>query len=125
MTRCAFVVDFRWKILTDLYETEPMKAVNAEVMEWAKFKSHEEAGRFLYSNNALTIYHPVGTCKMGNLQKDKMAVCSPRLRVRGFSNLRVADASIAPDLVAGNTQAMCTLIGCKAAKMILEDWEGK
>ena len=102
-----------------------MKAVNAEVMEWAKFKSNEEAGRFLYSNNALTIYHPVGTCKMGNLKKDKMAVCSERLRVRGFSNLRVADASIAPDLVAGNTQAMCTLIGCKAAKMILEDWAAK
>ena len=102
-----------------------MKAVGAEVMEWEKFESHEEAGRFLISNNAQTIYHPVGTCKMGNLEKDKMAVCSERLKVRGFKNLRVADASVAPDLVAGNTQAMCTLIGCKAAEMIMEDWRSK
>ena len=115
----------RWKIMTDLYSEPPMKAVNAEVMKWAKFKSMEEAARFVYSNNALTIYHPVGTCRMGDLKHDKMAVCSPRLRVRGFRNLRVADASSAPDLVAGNTQAMCTLIGCKAAKMCLEEWSQK
>ena len=102
-----------------------MAAVNAEIMEYDRFKSHEEMGKYIYSHYGLTIYHPVGTCKMGNLRKDRMAVCSERLRVRGFSNLRVADASIAPDLVAGNTQAMCTLIGCKAAKMILEDWRAQ
>lgn len=113
---------FRWKIFAGIYEQDAMKAAGAEVMKWAKFESHEEAGKYLISNNALTIYHPVGTCKMGNLQKDEMAVCSERLKVRGFKNLRVADASIAPDLVAANTQAMCTLIGCKAAKMVMEDW---
>lgn len=109
--------------MTNIYEQDPMKKVGAEVMEWAKFKSHEEAGKYLISNNAQTIYHPVGTCKMGDLENDKMTVCSERLMVRGFQNLRVADASVAPDIVAGNTQAMCTLIGCKAAEMIMKEWQ--
>ena len=110
-------------MFTDIYEQDAMKAVGAEVVEWAKFKSHEEAGKYLISNNLIDAYHPVGTCKMGNLQKDKMAVCSERLKVRGFKNLRVADASIAPQHISGNTQAMCTMIGCKAAKMLMEDWQ--
>ena len=100
-----------------------MKAVGAEVMEWEKFESHEEAGKYFISNNLITTYHPVGTCKMGNLQRDKMAVCSERLKVRGFKNLRVADASVAPQHISGNIQAMCILIGCKAAEMIMEDWQ--
>ncbi len=67
---------------------------------------------------AETVYHPVGTCKMGN---DAMAVVDDQLRVHGIENLRVADASIMPTVLGGNTNAPSMLVGLKAAQMILEN----
>ena len=69
----------------------------------------------------LTVYHPAGTCKMGP-KPDKSAVVDSRLRVRGIESLRVADASIMPNLVGSNTHAPCLMIGEKAAQIIIEDW---
>lgn len=63
-----------------------------------------------------TIYHPAGTCKMG---KDEMAVVDNKLRVHGVSGLRVADASIMPTVLSGNTNAGCIMIGEKCADLIL------
>lgn len=67
---------------------------------------------------AETIYHPVGTCSMGN---GPMAVVDEQLRVRGIDGLRVADASIMPTLIAGNTNAPSMVVGEKAARMMLAD----
>jgi choline dehydrogenase-like flavoprotein len=80
----------------------------------ASARTDEEIGAFI-RNHADTIYHPVGTCRMGNGPLD---VVDAQLRVRGLEGLRVVDASIMPAIVGGNTNAPVIMIGEKAADLV-------
>ena len=90
--------------------------------EWkpgVQFQSDEELAR-LAGDIATTIFHPVGTARMGR-DGDPMAVLDARLRVRGVDGLRVVDASVMPTITSGNTNAPTLMIAEKAARWILQE----
>ncbi|MEK6294281.1 MAG: GMC oxidoreductase, partial [Paraburkholderia tropica] len=72
--------------------------------------------RATIATHADTIYHPVATCRMGS---DAQSVVDPQLRVRGATHLRIADASVMPTLIGGNTNAPTVMIGERAADLIV------
>jgi choline dehydrogenase len=88
-----------------------------ELIPGAQVQSDEEILAHIRAN-AESVYHPVGTCKMGS---DAMAVVDDRLRVHGVTGLRVADASIMPRVTSGNTNAATIMIAEKCAEMVLQD----
>ena len=83
-----------------------------------KFKKKDDFEKAI-RETADTVYHPVGTCKMGS---DDMAVVDSSLKVHKVEGLRVVDASIMPTLIGGNTNAPTIMIGEKASDMIIRDW---
>jgi choline dehydrogenase len=106
------------RLARQIVSQQPLSAfVERELAPSVDVHSDADILAFIRSTGGTT-YHPVGTCKMGS---DAAAVVDERLRVRGLSGLRVADASIMPMIVSGNTSVPCMMIGEKAADMILTD----
>jgi choline dehydrogenase len=89
-------------------------AIKSEIHPGADLKGTELRQAIL--NRATSVYHGVGTCRMG---VDELAVVDPELRVRGIDGLRVADASIMPSITGGNTNAPAIMIGERASDLIL------
>ena len=107
------------KIARSIFSQPPLSESNGiEMLPGDSTQSDEEILEFL-KNKANTIYHPVGTCKMGT---DEMAVVDSKLKVHGLNNLRVVDASIMPTLISGNTNAPTIMIAAKIADAILVDY---
>ena len=104
------------KLIRKIMNSDELKEYcEEELKNCRNFSSDEDILQFI-RENAESIYHASGTCKMGN---DKMAVVDNKLKVHGINNLRVADASIMPTLISGNTNAVCMMIGERCADFIL------
>jgi choline dehydrogenase-like flavoprotein len=104
-----------YKTTQRLMETPALRALQKKDMFTSAIRTDDDI-RALLRARVDTVYHPVGTCKMG--VNDSMAVVDPKLRVHGLEGLRVVDASIMPTLIGGNTNAPTIMIGEKAADMI-------
>lgn len=110
-----------------LRDTRAFKETGFE-LEWIEIdackkytKESDEFLRCMAEEVTFSLYHPVGTCKMGP-RSDKTSVVDPELRVKGIKGLRVADASIMPKIIRGNTNAPTIMIGEKVAQLIKDDW---
>jgi choline dehydrogenase-like flavoprotein len=104
------------KMARSIVEQAPMGAFRGhELSPGAACRSDADWLDFA-RDNGQTIYHTAGTCRMG---RDPAAVVDPALRVNGIAGLRIADASVMPTMVSGNTQAAVFMIAEKAADLIL------
>lgn len=103
-----------YKLTRALMHAPALKAHWTEELWTADARTDDEIEALIRAR-ADTIYHPVGSCKMG---QDDMAVVDPELRVHGLQGLRVVDASVMPTLVSGNTNAPAMMIGERAADFI-------
>lgn len=92
-----------------------------EILPGSDVRTDEDILAYLRAE-ALTVYHPVGTAKMG---RDSLAVVDPvSMKLRGLNNLRVADASVMPTLIGGNTNAPSMMIGEKCVRAMLTSGVG-
>ena len=103
------------KIMRQLFQTSAFDEFRGEEIAPGASVQSDEALEAYIRDTCSTVWHPVGTCKMGT---DPMAVVDPELRVHGVEGLRVIDASIMPTITTGNTNAPTIMIGEKAADLI-------
>jgi choline dehydrogenase-like flavoprotein len=103
-----------FKVTRRLMETPALRALQKKDMFTAGVRTDDDI-RAVLRARVDTVYHPVGTARMGG---DAMAVVDAKLKVHGLDGLRVVDASIMPTLIGGNTNAPTIMIGEKAADMI-------
>lgn len=115
----AMVAGFR--MTKRLLDTPALRALQKRDMFTSEVSTDDDIRNILRARSD-TVYHPVGTCKMG--VDDPLAVVDPQLRVHGLEALRVVDASIMPTLIGGNTNAPTIMIGEKAADMIKAGMRG-
>ncbi len=101
-------------------EAAPLRDVGAQQFDPPPGDESDEALTAYIRATADTGYHPVGSCRMGGAD-DAMAVVDPQLRVRGIDRLRIADGSVIPSMVSGNTNAACIMIGEKCADLIANE----
>lgn len=106
------------KIALRVAEQEPLKSKITEHFRPASGDLNDEEILAWARENSTTIYHQTGTCKMG---QDPQAVVDAHLKVHGVEGLRVADCSIMPEIVSGNTNAPAIMIGEKLSQMVLAD----
>jgi choline dehydrogenase len=107
-----------FKMVREVADQKALLAIRGEEVEpGLQVQTDAEIDAFI-AKNAETIYHPVGTCRMG-AAGDPMAVVDAELKVQGLAGLRVVDASVFPTLVGGNTNAGTIMVAEKAADMIL------
>ncbi|GLY94154.1 oxidoreductase [Actinoplanes sp. NBRC 103695] len=108
------------RIAREVAATEPFASwIKREIAPGPDLQTDQELsayGRAVHH----TVYHPAGTCRMGAAD-DPLAVVDPRLRLRGFSNVRIADASVLPTMTSVNPVVTVLMIGEKAADLIAED----
>jgi choline dehydrogenase len=105
------------KAMRDMAASQHLKAViTSELHPADAARTDADLWREL-PNRATTVYHPVGTCRMGS---DERAVVDPLLRVRGIEGLRVADAAIMPSITGGNTNAPAMMIGERCAEIMVQ-----
>ena len=114
----ADLVEGYKKMMTILNKSPVSKYTSSHVQRPIDLNDNEDIEQAI-REEADTVYHPVGTCKMGS---DEMAVVNHNLEVHGIEGLRVVDASIMPTLIGGNTNAPTIMIGEKASDIILEHW---
>ena len=100
--------------MCEIFEQQPLKQLVKRNMDIAAFADQAALIKWIRSR-AETVYHPVGTCRMGS---DDGAVVDSELRVRGLDGLRVIDASVMPTVISGNTNLPVLAMAEKAAEII-------
>jgi choline dehydrogenase len=109
-----------WHLAKQIVATDPFKSlVDEQHLPGPDVKTDDDFKEYV-RNNASTVYHPCGTCRMG---VDDRAVTSPDLKVRGLEGLRVVDASVMPMVPSSNIHPATIMIAEKAADLIKQDWK--
>lgn len=107
------------RLARQIANQEPLRSwISREVAPGEHVVRDDELAQYI-ARTANTVYHPAGTCRMGAAD-DPLAVVDPQLRVLGIKRLRIADASIFPDMITVNPCITCMMIGERCADFILD-----